>query len=186
MNILENGYANLPNGTVIELSGKDLSNIVYVNTKALSEDALARGKVEATERAQFSLGGRSFTIMNTDQESIDLLKDKAKRKTLAYVTLEATSYDRPNLDPETGEPDGNTTRVNSFRFISCTTVEDAVAYAASLGKVQQEEKKWAPATNVTQSSIDKAVDASMSKFMNAFMAKQPTPVAPAPAEVNAE
>ena len=177
MKVLENAYSQLPNGTIIELSGKSLSDIVWVRTRDLKEGA----KVDATAYDQFSVGGRSFTIQNSDQESIDLLKDKTKRKTLASVKLEATSYDRPELDSETGEPTGNVTNVSAFRFISCTTVDDAKAYIASEGAVAQEEKKWAPSAPVTQGAIDKAVDASMNKFMAAYTARLAAQPAPAPA-----
>lgn len=185
MKVLENGYASLPNGTIIELSGKSLSDIVFVRERAIKQGA----NVGATNYSHFSVGGRSFTIQDTDSESIELLKDKAKRKTLASVKLEATSYEKPVLD-ENQEPTGETMVVKSFRFISATTTDDAIAYIRSEGSVAKEEQTWAPKTaSVSQSNIDAAVDKGMNKFMEAFMAKfapaQPAP-AVAPAPVDAE
>jgi hypothetical protein len=174
MRVLENGYANLPNGTIIELSGKSLADIVHVRTRALKEGA----NVDAKNYDQFSVGGRSFTIQDSDAESIELLKDKTKRKTLASVKLEATSYDRPVLDAETQEPTGETMTVKSFRFVSLSTLDDAMAYIKSEGTLAQEETKWAPkAAAVSQANIDAAVNKSMNKFMDTFLAKFPAPAA---------
>lgn len=184
--VQENGYAKLPVGSVIVVSGKSLSDISFVRERAIKDGAL----VDAKNYAQFALGGRSFTIQDSDQESIDLLKDKQKRKTLDSVTLEATEYDRPVLD-ENGEATGDTMRVKSFRFISLVTADDSMAYSKTAGIVAQEEAKWAPKATIDMTTLDKRIKESVEKNMGsaldsllnkfeALAAKQAPAQAPAP------
>lgn len=173
MKVLENSYAVLPNGAIVELTGRSLNDITYIRERDINWQVEEDRRNDATKYAQFSVGGRSFTIQNNNEDVIALLKDKAKRITLASVKLEASEYNRAVLDPETNEPTGETMTVKSFRFISATTVDDAMAFAKSEGAVAQEEAKWAPKTaSVSQANIDAAVNKSMDAFLAKFMEAQ--------------
>lgn len=178
MKVVENSYANLPNGAIVSLSGRSLNDITFVRERDINWQVDEERRNEATKYAQFSVGGRSFTIQNNNGEVIELLRDRSKRTTLAEVKLAASEYTKAVMDAETGEPNGEMMTVKSFTFISATTVDDAIAFAKSEGLVSQEEAKWAPKTAaVSQANIDSAVSKSMDKFMNLFMAKVAQPAA---------
>ena len=190
--IKENSYSNLPAGTVIEVSGKDLSGIVFINQKSISAEAIERGRTEAVERAQFTLGGRSFTIMATEAnlEVIAMLRDAKARRTISSIELEATEFKRPVFDEDTAEATGEFTIGKSFRFLSLTTVDDVLAHTKNEGMISQEQQKYAPKATISTSEMEKRIAAnvtgSMREFLQHLQNAKPVP-APAPAaETTAE
>lgn len=179
MKVVENGYANLPVGTVVEVMGKDLAMIRFVREKK-SEKERKDGEPPRTYY-HFSIGGRSFTIDDSDMDSVNLLRDKAQKRNIASIMLEATEHQVPILDEDL-QPTGDYETRKSFRFVSIVTTEDAKAYAKSAGEVAQEEAKWAPkASTVSQADLSKAIAAALATALPAaFAAYVPKP-APVPA-----
>jgi hypothetical protein len=186
MKVVENGYANLPVGTVVEVMGKDLAMVRFVREKKPAADAPNRKDGEAARTYfHFSVGGRGFTIDESDMDSVNLLRDKAQKRNVASLILEATEHNVPILDEDL-QPTGDFESRKSFRFVSIVTAEDAKAYAKTAGEVAQEEAKWAPkTTTVSQADLSKAIAGALAVALPAaFAAYAPKP-APAPAAVPA-
>jgi hypothetical protein len=184
MKVVTLGIADLPKGSIVELKGKDLANVRFVRSK-LSEKARKDGEDPLTYH-HFSVAGRGFTIDSNDEESAEMLKDAAKRKSIAILTLEATEHLVEETD-DNGDGMGTFITRKSFRFISVLSLEDFNAYAATEGQVLLTEAKYAPKESTApQAAIDKAV----SKGFQALMAQLknepvalPNPPAPVAEEV---
>lgn len=182
MKVVENGYANLPKGTVVEITGKELATVRFVREKKPKEDAPDRKDGEpARTYYHFTIGGRGFTIDETDMDSVNLLRDKAQKRTVASLMLEATEHDVPMLDEDL-QPTGEHETRKSFRFVSIVTADDAVAYAKNEGLVKQEEAKWAPKDNtVSDVKLSNMIASALANVLPAAI-KAAQPVV-APAEV---
>lgn len=190
MNVLQNDFATLPDGAIIELKGKDIAMVRWVRDMKPAEDAPQRKDgTPARGYSHFAVGGRGFTIDDQSQDDIDVLKDKNKRKTLSSIILEASSYDAPVLGEDLQPIEGETERKLSFRFVTLVTAEDAKAYVKTEGEVAQEEAKWAPKVaapaggGLTEAKLGGIMENAFANVMKQFMAMQAPAAAPAPAPV---
>lgn len=153
--------AALATGSIITINGMNLANVRYVGEKK-SEKERKDGK-EALTYYQFAIGGRSFTIDSNDMDSVELLRDKAKRATVGQLTLEATEFDVPVLDAD-GNPTGDSDKRQAFRFMSVITAADAIALVRSAGQIAKEESQWTPKDNaVTEDRLAKLITDAMAK-----------------------
>lgn len=177
MEVLQNSYADLSDGTVVELMGKDLAMIRFVRER--KSDKERKDGEAARTYYHFSIGGRGFTIDETDMDSVNLLRDKVQKKTVASLMLEATTHQVPKLDDDLQPIDGEFELRKSFRFVSIVTAEDAIAYAKNAGQVKQEEAKWAPKENiVSDAKLAHLIGNALNLVLpGAIAAAMPQPVA---------
>lgn len=170
MEVKDLGVNTLAKGTVVALKGTDLANITFVRSKL---GAARKDELEPLTYYHFSVAGRSFTIASDDMDSVNMLMDKAQRKTIAVLTLEATERQVEVMDKD-GEPTGEFTTRRDFRFVSVLNLEDYKAYSATAGEVATTDAKYAPKESGMKAAD---VNAAVAKGFEALLAKLNIPAA---------
>ncbi len=169
MEILQNNITTLPEGTLIELKGKDLATIRWVKDVVPADDAPNRADGSpARGYTHFAIGGRGFTIDDQSADDIAMLKDKVARKQVASVMLTATVYKAAVLDEDRNPTDEFIER-NAFRFEALITNEDAKAYAKSAGEVAQVEAQYAPKPAAQQAVTDERLGKLIGNQLTALL-----------------
>lgn len=148
MNLVELNFKQLPHGAMVSLKGTDLMFVRYIGEKT-SEKARKDGEDPRTYY-KFTVGGRVFTIDSSDMDSVELLRDKKLKRTVAQLVLQANDYQEPETDGDGEVIEGSFVMKQSFNFVAVGTVEDMIALAQSAGKVAKEEKSW----NTDTSAVD--------------------------------
>lgn len=165
----ELSFDNLLPGEVVSLAGMDLAMVRFVREKKSEKER--KDGLEPLTYYHFSIGGRGFTIDSNDMDSVELLRDKARRATVAQLMLEATEHQVAVLDDNLVPIEGQFDTRKSFRFISVVTTVDALAYVKNAGQLAKEQAIWEPKDNVAMAEIAKLIDASVTNGIGSLKAQ---------------